>query len=82
MVMQVIDEAPCVASHVERCQLVSKTSGSTHTARHRAKAFLTLRPRRSRKPVVFELLESTLSALRAAAGELLSEVPATLGLAG
>jgi hypothetical protein len=43
-----------------------------------------LRTRGSREPVVLELLEATLSAglLHTTATELLSEVTATLGLAG
>jgi len=50
----------------------------------RTEALLALRTRRSREPVVLELLEATLSAglLRATVTELLSEVTATPSLAG
>jgi len=62
----------------------AEASASARTPRHRTEALLALRTRRSREPVVLELLEATLSAglLRATVTELLSEVTATLGLAG
>ena len=64
--------------------LASKASASAHTSRRRTEALLALRTRRSRKPVLFELLETTLPArlLHAAATELLPKITATLGLAG
>jgi len=64
--------------------LTAKASASARTPRHRTEALLTLRARRSREPVVLELLEIPLPAglLHPAAAELLSGVTATLGLAG